>query len=261
MRDDPGAVAEDTRPLLSPSKPAQAGAPSEAAVEERRWVASPTLDLTLDETTPWGEEQQRYLQIRRLITSIQHAVRRRKWRRLLGSKIPRIVGPCGMVLYPIHDSAMVRIGLEGPSGKQYRGHALCLSADSAWRLRMVMCVESSAFGSLTLGAIVGNCMLMAVQGPPGSAEAMFGAREYEHLELGFTIFFSAELLLKTLAMGFYGHEHAFLSDPWNRLDLGIVLLGWLPIFFPALNTKYCAARPPRPPRLPSPTHEPLLPHS
>ena len=108
---------------------------------------------------------------------------------------------------------------------------------------MVMCVESSAFGSLTLGAIVGNCMLMAVQGPPGSAEAMFGAREYEHLELGFTIFFSAELLLKTLAMGFYGHEHAFLSDPWNRLDLGIVLLGWLPIFFPALNTKYCAARP------------------
>ena len=32
-----------------------------------------------------------------------------------------------------------------------------------------------------------------------------------------------EMILKIIAMGFYGVDHAYLSDGWNRLDFIVVL--------------------------------------
>ena len=36
-------------------------------------------------------------------------------------------------------------------------------------------------------------------------------------------------------MGLVGHEHSFLRDGWNRLDLAIVTASWLPLLFPSLS--------------------------
>ncbi|CAM9295050.1 unnamed protein product, partial [Discosporangium mesarthrocarpum] len=40
----------------------------------------------------------------------------------------------------------------------------------------------------------------------------------------FTVVFSAEAAVKIIAMGFWG-ERCYLGDPWNRLDLTVVIVG------------------------------------
>ena len=61
------------------------------------------------------------------------------------------------------------------------------------------------------------------------------------LELLFTLWFTLELCVQVLAMGMYGHEHAYLSDPWHQLDAAIIMLSWLPLLFPLFGN-YTAAR-------------------
>ena len=36
-------------------------------------------------------------------------------------------------------------------------------------------------------------------------------------------------------MGFRGHQHAYISDPWNQLDFLIVTSSWLPLLFPTIG--------------------------
>ena len=54
-------------------------------------------------------------------------------------------------------------------------------------------------------------------------------------ELAFTLLFTVELFCRAAAMGFAGHEYAYLSDGWNRLDCFVVVSSWLPILFPSLD--------------------------
>jgi voltage-dependent calcium channel T type alpha-1G len=39
-------------------------------------------------------------------------------------------------------------------------------------------------------------------------------------------FFTAEMCVKVIAMGLFG-KHAYLADTWNRLDLFIVIAGYV----------------------------------
>jgi voltage-dependent calcium channel L type alpha-1D len=41
----------------------------------------------------------------------------------------------------------------------------------------------------------------------------------------FTIIFFLEAILKIVAMGFVFHKRAYLRDPWNFIDLVIVITG------------------------------------
>ena len=40
----------------------------------------------------------------------------------------------------------------------------------------------------------------------------------KQIEFAFTLLFTAELVIKAAAMGFYGHSHAYLASYWNCLD-------------------------------------------
>jgi len=44
-------------------------------------------------------------------------------------------------------------------------------------------------------------------------------------------YFAVEMFIKVLAMGFVG-EHTYLADGWNRLDLFIVIAGYVNISTP-----------------------------
>ena len=46
--------------------------------------------------------------------------------------------------------------------------------------------------------------------------------------------FTAELLLKVVAHGLVCHEGAYLHDPWNWLDLLVVLPFWVLLAFPGV---------------------------
>ena len=34
---------------------------------------------------------------------------------------------------------------------------------------------------------------------------------------------------------FKGHEHAYIMDPWNQLDLAIIIVSWLPLLIPSFD--------------------------
>ena len=41
----------------------------------------------------------------------------------------------------------------------------------------------------------------------------------------FAVVYTLEMILKVLARGFVLHKHAYLRDPWNRLDFVVVMFG------------------------------------
>lgn len=174
---------------------------------------------------------------RAAVHKLQSLQRRRRWRVLLSSKIPRIHGPAGMTFYPIFDSPLATqyIGVESPSGKQYRGVACCLAPHDPWRLRLIFTVEHPIYQAVTLAAIIANCTLMAFQGPPGTPDALFDTAHFYIVEVMFTLFFTAEMAMQVLAMGFVGHPHAYLADAWNHLDFAIVVVSWLTVLFPNVD--------------------------
>ena len=152
------------------------------------------------------------------------------------ASIPRIDGDFGVKLWPIYDSKMKALGVEGPSSRQYRGTVLCdrLPPHDPWRLFFVCLVETQTFQWLTLLVIIGNCVLMALKGPQHDVST-------SGQEIGFTLFFTFELAVQVMALSFVGHKHAYLSDPWNQLDGIIVAVSWLPIIFPS-SDNYTGAR-------------------
>lgn len=173
-------------------------------------------------------------EVMKAITMVQKFLRRKRWYKLIGTKIPLVEGPCGLRFFPIYNSAMKLEGVQGET-KDYKGTALwCLSPNSWFRLLFIAIVEWEWFERLSLFVVVSNCMMLAMQGPPGSntgPEAAF----YEAADLGFTYMFTVELMLRSVAMGFRGHPDSYLADHWNKLDCFVVVASWLPLIIPSLS--------------------------
>ena len=166
-------------------------------------------------------DRQCYLETLEGIKLLQRFIRRRRWQKLFGAKhIPLIHGPCGMVAWPIFQRTQL-VGMEGPSGRQYRSAAFgCVPVDHPVRVGAIFLLEWPWFDRLSLLFVTANCVTLALQGPPGSHEFLGEAR-LRDIELTFSIIFTAELLCRVLAMGFWGHEHTYLGREagWNKLDL------------------------------------------
>ena len=83
------------------------------------------------------------------------------------------------------------------------------------------------FDKVIMGLIGLNCVFLAMDSKaPGFEDTTRG----ELIALAEPIFlalFCLEMSLKILACGFFGHENAYLSDGWNRLDFFVVILGVL----------------------------------
>jgi hypothetical protein len=50
------------------------------------------------------------------------------------------------------------------------------------------------------------------------------------MEYFFLIFYSLEMILKIMAMGFVMLPHTYLRDAWNVLDFVVVLMSWVTVF-------------------------------
>ena len=123
--------------------------------------------------------------------------------------------------------------LEGVQGenRDYVGTSLnCLKPDNWLRLIVITIIEWPWFERFSLTVVMFNCVLMAIQGPP--------SREVHPLmdlaDQVCTAIFSVELVLKVVAMGFWG-KGAYIADSWNQLDFVVVATSWLPLLFPTLN--------------------------
>uniref|UniRef100_A0A7S3BQ56 Ion transport domain-containing protein n=1 Tax=Haptolina ericina TaxID=156174 RepID=A0A7S3BQ56_9EUKA len=196
------------------------------------------------------------MKVKRASVILQRAMRRRKWRKLLMEKIPLFRGPCGFIAAPIVREGSL-VGLEGPSARRYERHSCgFLAPTNPFRFWCIAIVENPWFERLSLVAVILNCAVLATQGPPihesthgrplqsedvGGWELPWTTEEGQRcVELAFTLFFTVELLFKSSAMGFMGHEFSYLADGWNWLDLFVVTISWLP------STFHATPNPPRP---------------
>ncbi|NXC37303.1 SCN3A protein, partial [Campylorhamphus procurvoides] len=66
-----------------------------------------------------------------------------------------------------------------------------------------------------------NCVVMTVPKLPASLNWTEGA---------FTGIYTAEILIKVVARGFVWNEFTFLRDPWNCLDLSIIIVMYITAF-------------------------------
>ena len=86
-------------------------------------------------------------------------------------------------------------------------------------------VRSTAFEAAILGVIVANTIVLCLANPVDKSASRH--KWGETLEMVFLWIFTVEALLKIFVLRLFGSPSAYLSDPWNVLDGGIVLIGWV----------------------------------
>ena len=118
----------------------------------------------------------------------------------------------------------------GPSGTLYSGTAIfVLKVYEEPRRSLIKFIEEPLFDPIILLTILANCMTMAWESPldePGTTKAGF----INLCEWMFLLIFTVEMLSKIVALGFL----PYLRDGWCRLDFVVVVVAWIPIFFPSL---------------------------
>jgi len=84
-------------------------------------------------------------------------------------------------------------------------------------------IHHPLFESFCLCIIITNCIFLAIEDPknPGSDEWQVEA------DYIFQALYTAEIIVKVLALGFFFGENSYIKNPWNILDFVIVLFGYL----------------------------------
>lgn len=107
--------------------------------------------------------------------------------------------------------------------RSYHGRVLlCLAPHNPVRRAIIALIELPWFDRVVLALICVNCLFLALQQP--WTEPLPWAQP---LELAFQILFTAEMVMKVLAMGILLPQGAFLRDGWNWIDFAVVVFGWL----------------------------------
>ena len=246
MRSEVGS--EDTWVTCRPAPALLAPAPSWREEEEATKAAvygdqeKQSEDETLPSTERARQHQEREvprttaapdtLQIaRKAAARLQSATRRLRWIRALSKGLSmHRAAFCGVTIFPIRNAELDLVGFEGPSGRRYVRGGCALQPDHPLRLFCISVVETATLERSVLVAILSNCLFLAVQGPPGHF-GFLASEAADKVELGFTLFFTVELVLKMVALG----GRAYMSDTWNGLDLVVVVSAWVPLLLPALG--------------------------
>lgn len=178
--------------------------------------------------------------MKRSATLVQSVWRRKQWCRyrdvVHGASNERAATV--RLIHPLDSSEPVAIGR---SARWYTGTSCCcaLVPSHPVRLGFVRLVEWRWFERAALLAILSNCAFLAAMGPRG--DDLLDAAAAETVELAFLGIFTVELLCRATAMGFVFGDESYLSSGWNRLDLLVVMLGWLP-FVSSLDANGSVAR-------------------
>ena len=157
-------------------------------------------------------------EVRAAAVRIQHAFRRRRWRRMI-SQADALSQPLlfGFVAKVVHARDQTVVALVGPTSRQwYEGRSFfCLGPTNPLRLLVIGLVEWPWFERMVLAAIVTNCIMLGFDGPPSVPDSP----EREAANLALLVLFSVELFCKVVAMGLVGSPHAFLRDGWHVVEV------------------------------------------
>eukprot|EP00736_Rhodelphis_marinus_P011724 Rmarinus@m.8052 len=111
----------------------------------------------------------------------------------------------------------------------YRGSLFLFARKSPVRRVCRKLIQHRGFETIILIAILMNCITLAMDDPTNPSETL------AVFEVVFTCIFGWEMLVKSIANGFYFLPDAYLKNPWNRFDFLLVLSGIVGLFVEASN--------------------------
>merc|ERR1719204_2107395 len=95
------------------------------------------------------------------------------------------------------------------------------------RQLFIKITEAKWFEILILLTILGTCISLAVFTPFPNGDSNATNDFLEEIEIIFTVIFTAECLMRIIALGFIAHPTAYLRNSWNILDFTIVMIGMI----------------------------------
>eukprot|EP01051_Picozoa_sp_SAG22_P016754 SAG22_NODE_2434_length_2576_cov_2.410008_1_plen_793_part_10 len=102
------------------------------------------------------------------------------------------------------------------------------------RTACVRIIEHTRFEQIIITSIVVSSILLAVEHPNDEAGTT-KAIVLQVLDVLFTGIFTAECILKIIAMGFVLGQTAYLKTWWNVLDMAVVIISLLNLLLPIVN--------------------------
>lgn len=97
------------------------------------------------------------------------------------------------------------------------------SPDNPIRTFVTALVVHPFFDKVVLVLIVISSITLALDNPLKDPESLL-SKSIAAIDIILTVLFSLEMVLKSIAMGFIGSEHAYLRSSWNRLDFFVVIV-------------------------------------
>merc|ERR1719204_1481362 len=95
------------------------------------------------------------------------------------------------------------------------------------RQLFIKITEAKWFEILILLTILGTCISLAVFTPFPNGDSNATHDFLEEIEIIFTVIFTAECIMRIIALGFIFHPTAYLRNSWNILDFTIVMIGMI----------------------------------
>merc|ERR1740131_208846 len=117
-----------------------------------------------------------------------------------------------------------RPGVKPPPDRAKRSIYL-FSLKNPIRQLFIKITEAKWFEILILLTILGTCISLAVFTPFPNGDTNATNDFLEEIEIIFTVIFTAECLMRIIALGFIAHPTAYLRNSWNILDFTIVMIG------------------------------------
>ena len=87
-------------------------------------------------------------------------------------------------------------------------------------------IQHPLFETICLMVILTNCITLAIEDPLADDQPLWEI----NADYIFQAIYTAEILLKSFALGFCFNEGAYIRNPWNILDFIIVVFGYLSYF-------------------------------
>ncbi|XP_024521493.1 voltage-dependent L-type calcium channel subunit alpha-1C isoform X1 [Selaginella moellendorffii] len=116
------------------------------------------------------------------------------------------------------------------TGAQMEGHALGVwSPYSTARLKLFMMLYNQKAEYVVLCLIISHLLVLIFQG--SSQEQWTHVRKFDldFADATLTLFYTIEMILRILCLGFIRGPNTYLRDPYNRLDFVIVIDSWVHI--------------------------------
>jgi hypothetical protein len=104
---------------------------------------------------------------------------------------------------------------------------IIFSKRNSFRKALISITDSALFDYFILLVILVNCVFLALNDPFDKNPNSSRNRMLHIADIVFVVIYTCEIVMRCIARGVWGAPDAYLAHPWNRMDVMIVVLGWI----------------------------------